>query len=498
MQLSTFCSTVLRCLFLLTIGLIIDGCRKDKETDPVNPPSAELSIAEAKKYFEDTQQRVAQANNKTRLKRKKLAKKVFWQWAFEKNVGPDRVVQVPILFEKGLNQGMGFRYLLFFKVKGKTCSVIVEYILNKSTSKDLSKLSSSQFEGKVILYDEEGDYLDGWAIRNGQKVAKVMVGVDGVLLLPKVPKSGRVSNQSISRCYDMVIDAHSANGNSMSVETSGFLADLAPHIRAAIDRYDSYTITLTPCGAAPSSVDPIGTNDSDIQNFIDNIPGFTTTYGGWSGSQYVVQGNYNASLYQAEEFLQEFGHLFSTEEEEWIFQNGWAVPNLRDYLHFSRETLVPPGRPDLGFLGNIIRFNLGSNFNKNLFDRWWVGTGEDYILSFDEFWSIVQAYQRYGKVTERQHNQVWRGQTVDLIMVDFGGVYPPPTEEYSISLGNASIYVKPDGPVDIAFGFRDEYNFDGRKESERPRSDMAEFVTRLMAEYSPKSAKSFNIYYPRE
>ncbi len=107
------------------------------------------------------------------------------------------------------------------------------------------------------------------------------------------------------------------------------------------------------------------------------------------------------------------------------------------------------GRPDLGFWGNVIRNQAGSEFSKDMFENYWLGRGT-VNLTQQQFNSIVKAagavYGNPEPVT------LSNGQ---LGVAKVHSFYDSP--EYSLSLGRATIYYNQAGG---AVGFSDEYNFD--------------------------------------
>ena len=194
---------------------------------------------------------------------------------------------------------------------------------------------------------------------------------------------------------------------------------------------------------------------------------------------------------QKEYLLSQYSFAFDSDEVNWLSEQKWAAKYLIAYAEETGGSFNDnPGRPNLGAIGNFIRRAVfhNSGFDQRMFERFWIGSGQDYHMNFDEYWSIVQAYQNYGIVKERQNNRTWVGKQVDAIMVDFTPSYPSP---YSFSLGNCTIYVQPDGNTDIAIGFFDEYNFDPRRVGERARGFLAEWLVKNANNSFPKAAQGF-------
>ena len=76
-----------------------------------------------------------------------------------------------------------------------------------------------------------------------------------------------------------------------------------------------------------------------------------------------------------------------------INENGILNLKVGDIFKVERESPKPEERIDLGFVGNTIRKEAGSEFSKNLFENYWKGNG-DVELSGERFAGIL-LYVKY-------------------------------------------------------------------------------------------------------
>ncbi len=186
--------------------------------------------------------------------------------------------------------------------------------------------------------------------------------------------------------------------------------------------------------------------------------------------------------------------------EKYLFARGLeATGGIPDYygsgdaqsqLEFtwSRPDLVAngqEGRPDLGYVGNEIRYRAGSDFSKDMFENYWLGKGVVH-LSRSRFNDIVSHAGAAGKP---RNVTLSNGQPGVARVHSFYGDSNP----YALVLGRATIYYQGGSPV----GFQDGYDFNWRwMWGDGSRTVPNELKTRAVSTAGFfYGAEPFNIYY---
>lgn len=162
--------------------------------------------------------------------------------------------------------------------------------------------------------------------------------------------------------------------------------------------------------------------------------------------------------------------------------------NVGDVFEVENSSNAPY-RSDLGFIGNNIRDNAGSEFSKNMFENYWKGGG-DVELSSKRFAGIL-LYVKENEpkvedktnikliVSENKSNTGYR-QTVNFYS----------SEEYNKVFGKSTLYYNQNSQI---IGFYDFYDFDSKDWGKR--SFKNELITRAVDFFSPHSSKPFSIRY---
>ncbi|MGD1961870.1 MAG: RHS repeat-associated core domain-containing protein [Fulvivirga sp.] len=131
------------------------------------------------------------------------------------------------------------------------------------------------------------------------------------------------------------------------------------------------------------------------------------------------------------------------------------------------------GRPDLGYVGNEIRSRAGSDFSKDLFERYWLGKGDARLSNerFLEIWDEI--YRVDPKVFSKRGRKITMedGSKVYARTVNFYG-----SDEYALALGRATVFF--DATSNLPVGFYDYYDFDPKDWG--VRSNSAEIKTRMV------------------
>ena len=174
-----------------------------------------------------------------------------------------------------------------------------------------------------------------------------------------------------------------------------------------------------------------------------------------------------------------------------INENGILNLKVGDIFKVERESHKPEERIDLGFVGNIIRKEAGSEFSKNLFENYWKGNG-DVELSGERFAGILLYVKENAPKSSNQT-------PVTLIGAPSGNVVGHGSKravnfysssEYDKAFGTATLYYNSKGNI---IGFFDHYDFDPKPWGER--SYRNELITRAIETASPSEAKDFKIRY---
>ena len=146
--------------------------------------------------------------------------------------------------------------------------------------------------------------------------------------------------------------------------------------------------------------------------------------------------------------------------------------NYSSHSGFKLSYNGEQGRPDLGYVGNSIRDRAGSDFSKDLFERYWLGKG-DAKLSQEQFLEIWQEiYEVDPKVFSERGRKITMedGSTVYAKTVNFYG-----SDEYALALGRATLFFDVN---DLPVGFYDLYDFDPKDWGIRKND--AEIKTRMV------------------
>ena len=162
-----------------------------------------------------------------------------------------------------------------------------------------------------------------------------------------------------------------------------------------------------------------------------------------------------------------------------------------DIFIVENVTPKPKNRPDLGFIGNLIRDKAGSEFSKNLFENYWLGKG-DIELTSKKFEAILLYIKennpkRYDKkyiniVTNDNRKLKGYKQAVSFYL----------SSEFDRAFGVATIILNSKNEI---IGFYDYYNFDPKEWG--IRSIKNELITRSVYYLSilSSNAKPFAIRY---
>jgi len=189
--------------------------------------------------------------------------------------------------------------------------------------------------------------------------------------------------------------------------------------------------------------------------------------------------------------------LFEKEEFVWLSNNNWAIKHVVSWIN-SGETIKERRRPDLGKIGNFIRNQLDSKFEKDAFDRYWLGWG-DLHLSSTQFNAIIRAPNMKIQSSEiiNQNNKP----TLKHLVSSYSN------SEYDAALGRFTTYqlTNPTGTLKGSYiGLLDFYDFDAKKGDnffetiigKTARSFSAEWKTRGVDMFSPSYSKPYTISYP--
>ncbi|MBQ9476937.1 MAG: RHS repeat-associated core domain-containing protein [Bacteroidales bacterium] len=171
-----------------------------------------------------------------------------------------------------------------------------------------------------------------------------------------------------------------------------------------------------------------------------------------------------------------------------IKKNGVLDLKTGDKFIYNTYADIDSGNDALGFVGNVVRSFLSSDFSKSLFDNYWLGLG-DRVLSGKEFAGILM-YLKETKSYTKQKDVFLLGDTERLYpgssaIADF---YNSPN--YARAFGRATIYLNPKGRI---IGFYDTYDFNSLAVGKRTLKN--EIITRLVNIASPSNSKKYEIRY---
>lgn len=244
-----------------------------------------------------------------------------------------------------------------------------------------------------------------------------------------------------------------------------------------------------------NSVDPLGSSApgwSPYRFGFDNPIRYTDPDGRWekdANGNLVAEKGDNAWSFSSylntspERSIKMLGEQGYTVNDKGILQL-----NIGDIFKVENNSNAPY-RSDLGFIGNNIRDNAGSEFSKNMFENYWKGDG-DVELSSQRFAGIL-LYVKENNPT------VSKKTAIELVNTDrtsqhgySKSVSFYSSEEYNKVFGKSTLYYNQNSQI---VGFYDFYDFDSKDWSER--SVKNELITRAVDYFSPSSAKPYNIRY---
>ena len=171
--------------WLMTLALLW-SCQ-----EPLESPLAletDLTLQEAQSFYEQLQANSLEAdrNSKAVKRSKKTSRQAFWDKQEKYKLGNQELITIPVLFDDDLNTpGYGFKKMVFYKdtKTNKTNARIIEYIFDKDyLVKNFGNLSMKTFTGIVIIYDAEGNFLEGMGIKDGKQTRRVGVALDGEIM----------------------------------------------------------------------------------------------------------------------------------------------------------------------------------------------------------------------------------------------------------------------------------------------------------------------------
>ncbi|UII27582.1 hypothetical protein LVD15_03915 [Fulvivirga maritima] len=145
-------------------------------------------------------------------------------------------------------------------------------------------------------------------------------------------------------------------------------------------------------------------------------------------------------------------------------------------------------RPDLGYVGNEIRKRAGSDFAKDLFERYWLGRG-DAVMSKERFldiWNDIYQSDPKSFTSKGKKIEMSDGSIVFAKVVNFYR-----SQEYATAFGRATVFFD---VANLPIGFYDEYDFDPKDFGIRSYEN--ELKTRAVNEAGKLyGVSSFRIYY---
>ena len=177
--------------------------------------------------------------------------------------------------------------MLFYKDTrtGKTDARVLEYILDSEyLAKNVGKISIQTFTGALVVYDADGNYMDGVAVRNGKEVGKVVVALDGEIMQPK-----KANSRMGSLTCDVVWSASNCIGGSM-------LQTGTPRPPMTMDeaktQCSDFTMQITNCTGDGIGSGPPPTQGMPIVFFPTMWDSFSGFAGGGSGGTYTSPQTY--------------------------------------------------------------------------------------------------------------------------------------------------------------------------------------------------------------
>lgn len=153
----------------------------------------------------------------------------------------------------------------------------------------------------------------------------------------------------------------------------------------------------------------------------------------------------------------------------------------------NKHVLLQKSRPDLIGTGNVYRSGLRSDLEKDLFEHYWLGSGDDIKLTPTQMRAIMSEAMVHGKLVGDVTVVSWNNVQVMKATIDINA-----SKEFGRGFGTATFYVDFKGnPV----GFEDTYNFDPKPWG--VRSYFAELVTRAVnMDGTYWGARGYKITYP--
>ncbi|MFN4144414.1 MAG: hypothetical protein ACK4GN_01230 [Runella sp.] len=461
-------------LFLFFVLLF--GCQRSLNDVPLEPSSQEISIEEARSWFE---REVLKNNRNLRTQGINVPKKLKWKEAKESKFRDNNsVIIVPVNYETEAFSGIiedvsqktkkeaeiirdrkdyygTFMQLLIFKdKKGKNSYQLIKFIpteeyRNRSVK---GEIRINDFSGVLIAmnWDNE-DFIEGLSYEGGR--------IKGRIFLTKETKSksGRLNGDGCQ--HGIVQTYYPCNFQRLQAGQSSSC-------------YVTLTWEVLDCSGSVTPTAPPSCNGCGGGGNGGIVGGGGVNWGNLVGYELFVESrissleiNYNIS--------------FTPHEKDFFRQNPEAIEVIEDYLRAPSW-----GRPDLGLIGNAIRNQAGSEFAKDMFERYWLGLG-DYTLPANIFAEAVSVAQPTND-TQSKGQKVLNGILCNGYERSFYH-----NEKFRFAFGTATIYYAQNGNP---MGFYDRYDFDSKPWGQG-KTTKAEAITRMVRQFSPPNARSFDITY---
>jgi hypothetical protein len=334
-------------LFWLMTLTLLWSCQETLES-PIDD-STDLSLAEAQSFYEQiqAQAKAVSQNSKANKRTQKTSRKAFWDKQEKYKAGSQELISIPVLFDDDLNTpGFGFKKMVFYKdtKTNKTNARIIEYIFDKTyLTKNFGNLSMKTFTGMMVVYDADGNYLDGVGVKDGKQTNKVAVGLDGEIMKAK-NANGRESATTIN--CEATYTGYNCNFGGGALGT-------ASNTGTGYTPNDLISKCTTVYVQSISNCDSGGGSGTSTAGYPYPLPGlvgpnpwdtFSGFAGGGGGGGYVYSGS-NTNVGSLEQtFLSEISSIypgisFSSEENSIMIANPWMIPIVIDYI---RENLIKP------------------------------------------------------------------------------------------------------------------------------------------------------------
>lgn len=165
-------------LLMAVLAIILFSCERESEEFFLEPETQDLSLNDAKQYFEATiiREGVGEFNVEHQPKRQNFNKTPEWGRAYMKNLPTGRAVIVPLTFSKEISYKLtdgryepinGKSYMLMYK---DTNGIVHAEVVTRMPDSDYlnSEKGSSSFSGAVLVEDWEGRLIKGFEISKGK------------------------------------------------------------------------------------------------------------------------------------------------------------------------------------------------------------------------------------------------------------------------------------------------------------------------------------------